>query len=151
MGKKLSFKRLKRDHKEMKRWKSHSAITPGALMTLGLFFGKMAQVGEFLNLSWGVVVLPVLIGPAYSFVSLLVKVMGAGVRDGFLTWARGPESNSYGIHSLKILVMVVAVLLIGGFVEWSWAVFAWGLLVGLFSGFWMGVLAFFFVRRWLTD
>ena len=151
MGKKLSFKRLKRDHKEMKRWKSHSAITPGALMTLGLFFGKMAQVGEFSDLSWGVVVLPVLIGPAYSLVSLLVKVMGAGVRDGFLTWARGPESNSYGIHSLKILVMVVAVLLIGGFVEWSWAVFALGLLVGLFVGFWMGVLSFFFVRKWLTD
>lgn len=151
MGKKLSIKRLQRDQKEMKRWKSHSAITPGALMTLGLFFGKMAQVGEFSNLNWGLVLLPAFIGPAYSLLSLTLNIMAAGVRDGFTTWARGPESNSYGINSLIVVIMVVGVLTMKGLVEWSWAVFALGLSVGIFVGFLIGVLLFLWTRKWVTD
>ena len=151
MGKKLSVKRLRRDHEEIKRWKSHSAITPGALMTLGLFFGKMAQVGEFSNLNWGLVLLPAFIGPAYSLLSLILKIMAAGVRDGFTTWARGPASTSYGINSLTVVVMVSGVLTMMGLVGWSWAIFALGLSVGLFVGIAVGVVLVQWMEKWITD
>lgn len=151
MGRKLSVKRLQRDQKEIRRWKSHSAITPGALMTLGLFFGKMAQVGEFSNLNWGLVLLPAFIGPAYSLVSLALKIMAVGVRDGFTTWARGPESNSYGINSLTVVIMVAGVLTMRGLVGWSWAVFALGLSVGLFVGIAVGVVLVQWMEKWITD
>ena len=151
MGRKLSVKRLQRDQKEIRRWKSHSAITPGALMTLGLFFGKMAQVGEFSNLNWGLVLLPAFIGPAYSLVSLALKIMAVGVRDGFTTWARGPESNSYGISSLTVVIMVAGVLTMRGLVGWSWAVFALGLSVGLFVGIAVGVVLVQWMEKWITD
>lgn len=151
MGKKLSIKRLQRDHEEIKRWKSHSAITPGALITLGLFFGKMAQIGEFSNLNWGLVLLPAFIGPAYSLLSLIPRIMAAGVRDGFKTWARGPASNSYGINSLTVVIMVAGVLTMRGLVGWSWAVFALGLSVGIFLGIVMGVALVLWTQKRVTD
>lgn len=151
MGKKLSVKRLQQDHEEIKRWKSHSAITPGALMTLGLFFGKMAQVGEFSNLNWGLVLLPAFIGPAYSLLSLILQIMAAGVREGFATWARGPESNSYGISSLTVVIMVSGVLTMKGLVGWSWAIFALGLSVGLFVGIVVGVALAVWIQERISD